>query len=157
MKPGPKPQIVEARFDKQWIPEPNSGCWLWIGALDAYGYGAFAIKIDGKWGMRKAHRIAYERFVGPIPDNLEPDHLCRTKCCINPSHLDPVSGRVNTLRSDGVTAKNSRKTHCNEGHAFDGSNLGFKIDQRGRKHRYCKQCNHDDGMRRRARLSCEAI
>lgn len=67
-------------FDDQYIPEPNSGCWLWIGARDSSGYGFV-------WPRSKAHRLSYERSVGPIPDGYVVCHKCDTPCCVNPSHL----------------------------------------------------------------------
>ncbi len=71
------------RFDEQYIPEPNSGCWLWIGTCGAYRYGA--IRVSGK--TIRAHRFSYERFVGPVPNGLFVLHRCDVSCCVNPTHL----------------------------------------------------------------------
>ncbi len=61
--------------------------------------------------------------VGQIPSGLTLDHLCRVRNCVNPAHLEPVTHRENTLRGDGVTAINARKTSCHRGHPFAGENL----------------------------------
>lgn len=66
-------------FDALWMGEPNSGCWLWIGAEYVRGYGCFQQEL--------AHRCAYEIYVGPIPDGLHVLHHCDTKACVNPNHL----------------------------------------------------------------------
>jgi hypothetical protein len=77
-----KPRSTAAdRFDASYVPEPNSGCWLWIGALGATGYGRFSW--DGRDGL--AHRASYERFVDFVPDGLDIDHLCRVRSCVNPN------------------------------------------------------------------------
>lgn len=73
------------RYELSYIPEPNSGCYLWMGYLDQKGYGR--IKINGK--SFKAHKFAYEHFIGPVAEGLELDHLCRIRCCVNPWHLEP--------------------------------------------------------------------
>lgn len=90
-------------FWDKCIPEPNSGCWLWLGRLRR-GYGRFA--------RTGCHRYAYRKLVGAIPDGLQIDHLCRTTCCVNPAHLEAVTQRENTLRGEGVSARNARKAHC---------------------------------------------
>jgi hypothetical protein len=79
----------------------NSPCWDWTGYKDEKGYGRIY-----KEGLNKyAHRYAYEHFVGPIPDNLEIDHLCRRRCCVNPEHLEAVTHRVNVARGTSPSAK----------------------------------------------------
>lgn len=74
--------------------DPETGCWNWTGAILKTGYGAMS------WlGKNKpAHRIAYEQFVGPIPDGLVLDHLCRNTRCVNPDHLEPVTSTENIRR-----------------------------------------------------------
>lgn len=74
--------------------EKTDGCWLWKGATAGPGYGRF--RLDGV--LRYAHRFSYEISVGPIPKGLEMDHLCRTKNCVNPSHLQAVTHQINILR-----------------------------------------------------------
>lgn len=76
----------------------ETGCWIWLGELNRNGYGRVCVK--GKRPV--AHRHVYETLVGPIPEGLLLDHLCRVRCCVNPSHLEPVTPKENTLRGDAV-------------------------------------------------------
>lgn len=76
-------------------PEPNTGCWLWSGAILRSGYGS--ITIDNR--TRMAHRHVYEMVVGKIPSGLCIDHLCRVRSCVNPDHLEPVTTAENLRRS----------------------------------------------------------
>ena len=116
-------------------PEPMSGCWLWTGALNPDGYGKF--KVRGK--RIGAHRWAHERFRWPIPPGLEIDHLCRQRSCVNPDHLEVVTGRENTLRGNAPAAQLARRTHCMRGHPFDEANT-----YRTRKgERRCRICNRE--------------
>ncbi len=87
---------IPARFWANVIPEPNSGCWLWLGSLNG-GYGQ--IIRDGK--NIRAHRWTYEIAYGPMPSGLETDHLCRTRSCCNPLHLEAVTHQENMARSVG--------------------------------------------------------
>jgi hypothetical protein len=82
------------------MPEPNTGCWLWLGSDSGNGYGK--VSIDGKDMM--VHRVVYELLVGPIPDGLVLDHIPRCRCrrCCNPDHLEPVTIQVNTHRGKAV-------------------------------------------------------
>jgi hypothetical protein len=113
------------------IPEPNSGCWLWLGGLSGGGYGSVSV-VDVQ---ATAHRFSYELYKGPIPEGLQLDHLCRNRSCVNPDHLEPVTSRENILRGEGLSAINARKTHCPLGHELTGKNL----ITRGRKRR-CRTC-----------------
>lgn len=127
-------------------------CWEWPGPKDVRGRGL--VYHDGK--RRKAHRVAYEMLVGPIPEGLEPDHLCRNLACFNPRHLEPVTHAVNSLRGEGLPAKNARKTHCDHGHPLSGSNL--RVYRRTWKSgkttdvRVCRQCVLEETWRRRGKL-----
>jgi hypothetical protein len=122
---------------------PESGCWIWLGAVNQFGYGrAYA---NGK--TTSAHRVVYEALVGPIPDGLIIDHLCRTRCCVNPSHLEPVTQRSNVLRGVGWAAINSKLTHCPQGHPYDRSKSysGKPVT------RFCSICNNRNQIAYRAR------
>lgn len=109
--------MIEQRF---WSKVDASGdCWLWLGSITANGYGQTSVG-----GRRQAaHRYAYEQTVGPIPNGLQLDHLCRVHACVNPDHLEPVTNRENVLRGVGTSAVNARKTHCIHGHPLSGDNL----------------------------------
>lgn len=107
-------------MERFWSKVDASGdCWEWTGCVLQNGYGQFSDE-----GRRVfAHRFVWELLVGPIPEGLTIDHLCRNKICVNPDHLEPTSMRVNVLRGEGPTARNARKTICKRGHALRGSNL----------------------------------
>jgi hypothetical protein len=96
------------------------GCWLWTGSKDQNGYGMVRVP---DIGVRRVHRIAYEHLVGPIPDGLQTDHLCRVRACANPAHLEPVTPRVNTHRGETLAARHAALTHCPRGHAYTPDNL----------------------------------
>ena len=72
-------------------------CWLWIGARTRAGYGIFTANYVNAY----AHRWMYERYIGPIPDGLDLDHLCRVRHCCNPGHLEPVTRKINLNRGAG--------------------------------------------------------
>lgn len=118
------------RFMNFVSPEPNSGCWLWVGCVDKVtGYGWFGY--DGEvWA---AHRAAYTMFRGEIPTGLHIDHLCRVRCCVNPDHLEPVTCAENIQR--GFSARGPI-THCKRGHEFTPENTGVMRS----KHRVDRQC-----------------
>lgn len=96
----------------------EAGCWLWTGPTNEKGYGLTTVK--GK--TVRVHRIAYELWKGPIPPGLQIDHLCRTRNCFNPEHLEAVTPRENVLRGESSAALRARKTHCVHGHPFDDTN-----------------------------------
>jgi hypothetical protein len=135
--------IIEKLMDRV-MPEPNSGCWLWTGAL-TNGYG---IADPGKGHSRRVHRIFYAHFVGEIPDGLCLDHLCRVRCCVNPAHLEPVTNRENVRR--GIAAVglsslhrgqvNAAKSFCPKGHEYSSENTEFRKFGNGLKRR-CRECH----------------
>jgi hypothetical protein len=73
-----------ARFEARYVPEPNSGCWLWTGCQHDKGYGCMR---NHQGRTAYAHRLAYEHFVGPIATGMVVRHRCDTPCCVNPGHL----------------------------------------------------------------------
>jgi len=75
--------------------EVTKTCWLWTGSRSRDGYGKFEPATSVFY---KAHRFAYETVVGPIPEGLTLDHLCRVRRCVNPDHLEPVTNQENLLR-----------------------------------------------------------
>src|SRR4030095_828263 len=98
----------------QFIVDPETSCWIWTRSKVKGGYGK--VSFEGKRHL--THRLTYEHFKGPIPQGLEPDHLCRNRACGNPDHLEPVTHRVNSLRGVGPSAKCAVQTHCKHGHPF---------------------------------------
>ena len=75
--------VPAERFERLYVPEPNSGCWLWVGPLFKSGYGVFGIRCVSV----RAHRWAYEHFNGPLVPGLDVRHSCDTRSCVNPEHL----------------------------------------------------------------------
>lgn len=108
-------------------------CWEWTGTKSPNGYGTFKIR---NTDPLYAHRISYEAIVGPIPDGLHIDHLCRNRGCVNPAHMEPVTSKVNNLRGESIAAKNARKTHCHRGHEFTPENTWLRVGKRGP----CREC-----------------
>jgi hypothetical protein len=124
------------RFWDKVAPEPTSGCWLWTASLNGPGYGQFFFA--GK--LQMAHRVAYRELVAPPPRGLDLDHLCRTRCCVNPAHLEPVTRSTNLRRSPIVHAATlAARTACRRGHPFTAESS--YIDKRtGTSKRRCSTC-----------------
>lgn len=119
----------------EWsMPEPNSGCLLWLGRVNRTGYGVMSVTHSKRMD---AHRVAYMVEHGPIPVGLQLDHLCRVRSCVNPAHLEPVPPKVNYLRGQSFAAKKARQTHCIHGHPLSGENL--RLTKKG--HRMCLTCS----------------
>jgi hypothetical protein len=127
------------KFEYKYIVEPNSGCWLWIAGLFSSGYGMVSFP---RVGTIQAHRISkflYDKF--PIEttrrgSNLVWDHLCKTRSCVNPKHLELVTPKENVHR-----AKHYHKKTCLNGHKLDGLNLGIYLRSSTQiTIRYCREC-----------------
>jgi hypothetical protein len=122
----------------------RNGCVVFTGALEG-GYSRvyhFGKRVLG-------HRLAYERRVGPIPAGLQLDHLCRNRACVNPSHLEPVTNRENTLRGDLPSVNRERcaaSVSCIRGHEWGAGD--FTITKRGT--RRCRACDRVRQQERRA-------
>jgi hypothetical protein len=72
------------RTFNNWTPVVWTDCWIWLGGINTSGYGQ--------------HVTVYERYVGPVPEGLELDHLCKNRLCVNPDHLEPVTRSENLRR-----------------------------------------------------------
>lgn len=146
-----QPLPLLERFENLTLPEPNSGCWLWLGPLYRDGYGAIEVadKYRKQYGFssksQRAHRLSYELYCGPIGD-LQVLHKCDIACCVNPKHLflgtaqDNVDDMMRKGRNrTGIRPKivlKRRKSHCVHGHALTPDNI--YISPSGC--RRCRQC-----------------
>lgn len=128
-------RIPEWRFRRVFnkIHVTESGCWIWQGELSNYGYGRM-------WFKRKRvqmHRWMYEMLVGPIPEGLQIDHLCRVRACCNPEHLEPVTLQENRRRGGAAIQA------CRSGHPFDQSNTYIRPNG----NRACRTCRRAAGRK----------
>lgn len=132
--------------ERFWSHVDRTGdCWEWTAYRDRDGYG---ITNAAAFGTPRAHRVAYALLIGPIPDGMQLDHLCRNRSCVNPDHLEPVTNRENQRRGVTVSSANSVKTHCPRGHALEGDNLIPYRLERGM--RECRTCATEAARRYRA-------
>lgn len=136
--------------------DPDSGCWVWQLSVQTNGYPTHVYTSEGG---RRGHVWAYELLVGPVPEGMELDHTCHwidENCvdmghdcphrrCVNPSHLEPVTRRVNVLRSRSWASRNARKTHCPQGHEYTPENTYVHNGSR-----QCKTCRRERKVRARA-------
>lgn len=132
---GLKRQSVEDRLMEGCRQDPDTGCWLWQRSKNREGYGRTNRGGHNGQGI-VAHKLSYETFVGPIPQGMQLDHLCRNRSCINPDHLEPVTPKENIRRGTG----HGKETNCPAGHEYNESNTYFeKIGG----NRHCKVCDRD--------------
>lgn len=114
----------------------TSACWTWRWALTEKGYARTRLpQIFGGKRLR-IHRAAYEFLIGPFPDGLVADHLCRNRNCVNPAHVEPVTIGENTRRGEGANQYTNR-THCSRGHAYTPENTYHR-----RTGRTCRACRN---------------
>lgn len=139
----PRPTLAERLWSKVEI---RDGCWIWTGATDER-YGSIW---DGT-RLVKAHRVAYELVVGPIPAGFEVDHLCSRTRCVRPAHLEAVTGLTNLKREHRRRAAllsssyGTHTDHCHKGHAKTPENVRVS-----RGYHLCRTCERDRRARRAA-------
>lgn len=126
------------------------GCLTWQRAKSSRGYGD--LWANGR--LQRAHRVAWELANGSIPADLTVDHLCRTKACVDPTHMEIVTREENSRRG----SVNTGKTHCRHGHELAGDNLYLK-PAGGRACRTCKRrlTKEHDARVRAQRMNTEFV
>ena len=148
--PGRPRLTLEERFAKYRLVTPN-GCHRWTGARGPDGYGIISIREPGQPRRNKGvHRVAYEHYVGPIPEGFTIDHVaakgCQYRDCFNPEHLEAVTMGENIRRghTGKVNHHYATRTHCKNGHEFTPENtrIGVQGD------RVCRQCARERTQRR---------
>ena len=137
---------VEAwrRIAPRLAADRETGCHRFTGAkIDGYGQA----RVDGR--SQLVHRVAYELFVGPIPDGLQVDHLCRVRECANPAHLEAVTQAENMRRGrHGVLYE--IPAECKHGHPLNEANLSLGNKPNGSRW-FCRICKREATRRYRAR------
>ena len=118
----------------------GDGCWEFH-PVSADGYGRVHVRDTNGRHTELAHRTMYELLVGPIPDGLTLDHLCRNRSCVKPDHVEPVTRGENVLRGETLTAAKKAQTHCIKGHKFTPENTRIRARRQGG--RVCRECANE--------------
>ena len=142
-----KPRFIE----KVGLPSGPGGCMEWQGAkITSTGYGRFGMNTGHGPTVWMAHRVAYEYWVGPIPEGLDIDHLCRNRLCVRPDHLEPKTrqGNLLALGSESIAAKRAAVAHCPRDHEYTPENTRFKKSNGSRQ---CRACDAYYNSRRKSR------
>lgn len=134
----PETERFWEKVEVEWL----TGCWTWtagcFGRRQEYGcfYPYKSITPAGNPKGVPAHVWSYITLIGPIPDGLVLDHLCRNTLCVNPVHLEPVTNKENILRGNSIMAQQARQTHCKRGHSLEDAHITSKG---GRDCRLCRK------------------
>lgn len=139
--------VPDLGTSKTEIAVDEHGCWIWQMNRDRHGYGAITKWHDGNPRTYRAHRYVYELLVGPIPEGLVIDHLCRVRACVNPEHMEPVTLAENLRRGRGGVLSVLRPpkpwpTHCVHGHELTPRNT-YVLQGRPK----CRRCSSDRTIR----------
>ena len=126
------------------MPEPNTGCWLWMLSTDDWGYGRTQHEMPDGRSEGLAHRVSF-MLANPEVDltGLHVHHACKQPSCVNPDHLLAVTPAEHLALDDPGYLRRRRKpkTHCPSGHALDGQNLVLiTLKKTGKVSRQCRTC-----------------
>lgn len=123
--------LASGRMLDRCLYDETTGCVEWLGSVNSSGYGL--ISFFGP--LMLTHRLSYEAHVGPIPEGLHIDHLCRNRLCVRPEHLEPVTPAENNRRAAAAI------THCINGHEYTPETTIIKKRGAGRSlTRGCRTC-----------------
>jgi hypothetical protein len=127
-----QPHTVESLLA---LTTPQGDCLIWQGTTRTNRYGVTTYM--GK--QTTTHRVMYQLITNqPLPPDMEVDHTCNNRTCINPAHLRAVS------HADNMRLARERRTHCRAGHEWSSDNTyvtTVKRKQGGtREQRYCRMC-----------------
>lgn len=143
MTKGPKRKTVSERF---WAKvQKSDGCWIWTGGTQRGGYGHFNKRSDDPVTSWRAHRVAYELSVGPIPDGMNLCHTCDNRKCVRPDHmfLGMQKDNIADMYSKGRNYVPDQLEECKRGHR------DFRTKPNGK--RYCHPCNLASSQRSRGK------
>lgn len=124
------------------LPDAH-GHMMWAGTTFEPSPG----HVYGRQGGKTAHVRAYEHFVGPVPEGMVVDHLCRVTLCCAPDHLEPVTQAENIRRG----LRGALFARCKNGHEMTPANTYRRKDNPGR--RQCRRCKSDREHARRRRTA----
>ena len=138
--------LLPDRLREKTFKEVSTGCWLWYGYVSKTGYGTVGFETK-YW---RVHRLSYKMLKSSLDPTKVIDHLCKTRNCINPSHLEQVTQGENARRGDHTNkgthpntgkatgALNKAKTHCPKNHPYKGTNLIISNRTGARSCRICQ-------------------